>query len=150
MRHLTLGSAALALLFFGGAVPIAAQNPGISDISSQGQGTAQEKFNLSPSQEKNVTQALRNEQAQNPPAGFDGRVGSKVPDSMSARSLPNEASAQAPGTKGMLFVKLPDRVLLIDPENKAVVEIVADETTTGSGGSNTGPSAGGASGGGNK
>jgi hypothetical protein len=133
MRHLTLGSAALALLFFGGAVPVAAQSPGSSDMSSQGQGTAREKFNLSQSQEKNMMQALRNERTQNPPSGFDGSVGSKVPDSMSTSSLPNEATAQAPQTKGLLFVRLPDRVLLIDPDNKAVVEIVADETTTGSG-----------------
>lgn len=148
MRHLTLGSAALALLCFGGVVPVAAQTPGQGPggLSSSGQGTAQEKFNLSPSQEKSMTQALRNEQTQSAPSGFDGRVGSKVPDSMSTRSLPDQASAQAPQTKGLLFVKLPDRVLLIDPENKAVVEIVADETTTGSGGSNTGSSgAGGAS-----
>jgi hypothetical protein len=138
MRHLALSSAALALLFFGGAVPAAAQNAGGPAMSAQGQGTAQEQFNLSPSKERNMMQALRNEQTQNPPSGFDGRVGSKVPESMSTRPLSNEATAQAPETKGLLFVRLPDRVLLIDPENKAVVEIVADETTTGSAGSNTG------------
>jgi hypothetical protein len=143
MRHLTLGATALALLFFGGAVPAAAQNTG-SSMSSQGQGTSQEKFNLSPSKERQMMQVLRNEQTQNPPSGFDGRVGSKVPDSMTTKSLPNEASAHAPETKGVLFVRLPDRVLLIDPDNKAVVEIVADETTTGSG-SSDGDSPGGAS-----
>jgi hypothetical protein len=136
MRHLTFGAAALYLLLFGGTVPAAAQNPG--GMLNQGQGTSQEKFNLSPSQEHNMMQVLRNEQKQTPPAAFDGHVGSKVPDSMSTKSLPDEATAQAPETKGLLFVHLPDRVLLIDPDNKAIVEIVADHTTTGSGGSNTG------------
>jgi hypothetical protein len=136
MRHLTFGAAALYLLLFGGAVPAAAQSP--DNMLNQGQGTSQEKFNLSPSQEHNMMQALRNEQKQNAPSAFDGHVGSKVPDSMSTRSLPDEATAQAPETKGLLFVHLPDRVLLIDPDTKAVVEIVADHTTTGSGGSNTG------------
>jgi hypothetical protein len=136
MRHLTFGAAALYLLLFGGTVPAAAQNPG--GMLNQDQGTSQEKFNLSPSQEHNMMQALRNEQKQTPPAAFDGHVGSKVPDSMSTKSLPDEATAQAPETKGLLFVHLPDRVLLIDPDNKAIVEIVADHTTTGSGGSNTG------------
>jgi hypothetical protein len=136
MRHLTFGAAALYLLLFGGTLPTAAQSPG--GMLNQGQGTSQEKFNLSPSQEHNMMQALRNEQKQTPPAAFDGHVGSKVPDSMSTKSLPDEATAQAPETKGLLFVHLPDRVLLIDPDNKAIVEIVADHTTTGSGGSNTG------------
>jgi hypothetical protein len=136
MRHLTFGAAAVYLLLFGAAVPAAAQSPG--GMSGQGQGTSQEKFNLSPSQEHNMMQALRNEQKQNAPPAFDGRVGSKVPDSMSTKSLPDAATAQAPETKGLLFVHLPDRVLLIDPDTKAVVEIVADQTTTGSSGSNTG------------
>jgi len=144
MRHLTSATTALALLVFGGLAPAAAQAPGGSGMSSQGQGASQEKFNLSPSQERSMSQALRSEQTQNPPSGFDGRVGSKVPDSLSTRSLPDQASANAPQTKGLLFVKLPDRVLLIDPDNKAVVEIVADETTTGSGGSTTGSPAPGA------
>jgi len=130
------GAAALSVLLFGGAVPAAAQSPG--GMMNQGQGTSREKFNLSPSQEHNMMQALRNEQKQTPPSTFDGQVGSKVPDSMSTKSLPDEATAQAPQTKGLLFVHLPDRVLLIDPDNKAVVEIVADQTTTGSSGSNTG------------
>jgi hypothetical protein len=133
MRHLTFGAAALYLLLFGGTVPAAAQTPG--GMLNQGQGTSQEKFNLSPAQEHNMMQALRNEQKQTPPAAFDGHVGSKVPDSMSTKSLPDEATAQAPETKGLLFVHLPDRVLLIDPDNKA---IVADHTTRGSGGSISG------------
>jgi hypothetical protein len=134
MRHLTLASAALALVFLGGALPAAAQTPRDSSTSSQGQAV-QEKYKLTPSQEQNMMQTLRNEQTQNSPSGFDGRVGSKVPDSMSMRQLPNEAAAHAPQTKGLLFVRLPDRVLLIDPDEKAVVEIVADRATTGSGGS---------------
>ena len=34
--------------------------------------------------------------------------------------------------KNLLFVKLPDRIVLIDPDTKRVTEIVADEATTGS------------------
>jgi hypothetical protein len=32
----------------------------------------------------------------------------------------------------LLFVKLPDRIVLIDPETRLVTEIVIDEVTTGS------------------
>jgi hypothetical protein len=33
----------------------------------------------------------------------------------------------------LFFIKLPDRILLIDPDNKTVAEIVAGPATTGSG-----------------
>jgi hypothetical protein len=41
--------------------------------------------------------------------------------------------AQVPEAKEMLFIKLPDRILLIDPSSQAVAEIVlATPATTGS------------------
>jgi hypothetical protein len=70
-----------------------------------------------------------------------------MPDSMTAQSLPSNVTDQVPEAKNLLFVKLPDRVLLIDPDNKVVTELVMDsgassDTTTGSnsGSSNTGSS----------
>ncbi|MDR3486162.1 MAG: hypothetical protein P4M05_14795 [Bradyrhizobium sp.] len=66
---------------------------------------------------------------------------------MTAQSLPSNVTDQVPETKNLLFMKLPDRVLLIDPDNKVVTELVMDsgasiDTTTGSnsGSSNTGSS----------
>jgi hypothetical protein len=40
-------------------------------------------------------------------------------------------SDQVPEAKGLLFVKLPDRIVLIDPDTKLVTEIVMDSVTTG-------------------
>jgi hypothetical protein len=74
------------------------------------------------------------------PAGAQPQVGSKVPDSMSAQALPNNVTDQVPEAKNLLFVKLPDRVLLIDPDSKLVTEIVMDETTTGSNTTGSNPS----------
>jgi hypothetical protein len=47
--------------------------------------------------------------------------------------LPSGVQAQVPEAKGMLFVKLPDRILLIDPDSQAVAEIIMNPVTTGSG-----------------
>ena len=60
---------------------------------------------------------------------------------MSAQSMPSNVTNQVPETKNLLFVKLPDRIVLIDPDNKLVTQIVTDNTTTGS--STTGSSTGG-------
>jgi hypothetical protein len=40
--------------------------------------------------------------------------------------------SRASETKSYLFIKLPDRILLIDPDTKTVAEIVGAPATTGS------------------
>ena len=80
-----------------------------------------------------VGQGLASSPSQSAPNGAQPQVGNKVPDSMTAQSLPSNVTDQVPEAKNLLFVKLPDRILLIDPDSKQVTEIVAaDETTTGS------------------
>jgi hypothetical protein len=104
-------------------------------------GSGQEKFNLNQSQERMVSQGLQNEQSQPASPGFQGEVGSKVPDSMNARQLPNEVTSQVPQTRTYLFVKLPDRILLIDPQTRTVAEIVPNQAgTTGTGSPQSQPS----------
>ena len=95
---------------------------------------------LSASQERMVSQGLANSPSQSAPSGGQPQVGSRVPDSMSAQTLPSNVTDQVPEVKKLLFVKLPDRVILIDPDSKQVSEIVmdADSATTGSNSANPG------------
>jgi hypothetical protein len=87
---------------------------------------------LTAAQQRTVNQGLANSPSQAAPSA-QPQVGDKVPDSMNAQSLPTNVTAQVPEAKNLLFVKLPDRVLLIDPDSKTVTEIVAsDQATTGS------------------
>jgi hypothetical protein len=46
--------------------------------------------------------------------------------------MPQNVGQQVPEAKQLLFVKLPDRILLIDPDTKLVSEIVTEPSTTGS------------------
>ncbi len=120
--RMKLHAGALALAFLGCAGIAAAQNP---------PGNAQEKLNLNQSQERSVTEGLKNERAQSAP-GYQGQVGSKPPESLSQKPVPNNVTADVPATKGYLFVKLQDRILLIDPRSHTVAEIVIAPNTTGS------------------
>ncbi len=83
-----------------------------------------------------VTQGLAGVPSQPPLVGAQPRVSDAVPDSMTAQSVPSNVSNQVPAVKNLLFVKLPDRIILIDPDTKVVHEIVMnsslDSTTTGS------------------
>jgi hypothetical protein len=97
---------------------------------------------LTANQQQTVSQGLASSPSQSAPSGEQPQVGNKLPDSMSAQSMPSNVTNQVPETKNLLFVKLPDRIVLIDPDNKLVTQIVMDNTMTGSSttGSNTGGS----------
>jgi hypothetical protein len=132
--HTQLCAGALSLALLGSASVAFGQTPPAG-------GNGQEKFNLNQSQERMVSQGLQNEQSQPASPSFQGEVGSKVPDSMNARQLPNEVTSQVPQTRTYLFVKLPDRILLIDPQTRTVAEIVPNQAgTTGAGSPQSQPS----------
>jgi hypothetical protein len=111
----------------------------VAILSSVGFAAAQNASNhpdLTPIQQRTLSQGLANSPSQSAPAA-QPQVGDKMPDSMTAQSLPSNVTDQVPEAKNLLFVKLPDRVLLIDPDNKVVTELVMDsgassDTTTGS------------------
>jgi hypothetical protein len=134
-----LGAGALALVVLGGGFAAAQNAPG----GAPGSRPDQQQLNLSRSQGQMVSQGLSREAAQSAP-NYQGQVGSKPPDSTAAKPLPNNVTEQVPETKTYLFVKLPDRILLIDPDTQLVAEIVPADATTGSGtGSPSGPSGSG-------
>lgn len=96
---------------------------------------------LTARQQQMVSQGLASSPSQAAPDGSQPQVGNKLPASMTAQSLPSNVTDQVPDAKNLLFVKLPDRVLLIDPDSKMVTEIFgADETTTGSNTNSSNPS----------
>ena len=94
---------------------------------------------LTPTQQRTVSHGLASSPSQSAPTGAQPQVGDKVPDSMTAQQLPSNVTDQVPEAKKLLFVKLPDRVVLIDPDSKLVSEIVMDpDSATGSNSATTG------------
>jgi hypothetical protein len=113
-----------------GAVVLALLSSISLATAQRGPNTGQSE--LTPQQQQSVRQGLANQPNDSAPTGYQGQVGAKMPDSMTARPVPDDVAADVPATKNLLFVKLPDRVLLIDPDTKAVAEIVLATDTTGS------------------
>jgi hypothetical protein len=137
-RQLLSGSIAL-LLLGGGGSSLAEDSSGGAQATKPSQNTGttsqnDQQLKLNEAQGRTVVQGVGSEHAQAAPSGFDGQVGTKVPDSMNAHALPSEVTAQVPQTKGLLFLRLPDRVLLIDPDEKKVIEIVGDASKNDAGG----------------
>jgi hypothetical protein len=115
-----LRAGAFALALLGSAGLAAAQG-------TPGSGNAPDQLQLSPSQKQSIRQGLMSEQTQTT-AGSQGQVGSKTPASVTPHALPSDVTAQVPATKKFLFVKLPDRILLIDPDQQQVAEIILNDS----------------------
>jgi hypothetical protein len=125
-----LGAGAVTLAILSSISFAAGQNAPGQNAPTQAPGTVHP--DLTQKQERMVSQALATSPSQPAPAGVQPQVGSKLPDSMTAKTLPSDVTDQVPEAKQLLFVKLPDRVVLIDPDTQVVTEIVMDPATTGS------------------
>jgi hypothetical protein len=121
----------------GGAIAIAILGT-TGFAAAQRTGSAQPE--LTANQQQTVSQGLATSPSQPTPSGEQAQVGKQVPDAMSPQAMPNNVTDQVPETKNLLFVKLPDRILLIDPDNKLVTQIVVMDDNSSTTGSNTGGS----------
>jgi hypothetical protein len=116
----------LALAFIAGIGPATAQN-----APSQPAGAAAgQKSPLTEEQKRAISQALKSEQPQTMPAGTQAQVGKKLPEVMKLRPLPPEVLAVVPDAPDVLYVRLPDRILLLDPHTQITAEIILDSATT--------------------
>jgi hypothetical protein len=94
-------------------------------------GAAQ--LNLTSAQKQTILQGVANEKGQAAPSGFQAKVGEKVPQSVSMHQLPSNVSTQVSAAKGYEYAKFQNNeVLLINPKDRQVAEIIMSPSTTGS------------------
>ncbi len=95
-------------------------------------GVASADLNLTPQQKQTILQSVQSERGQPAPAGFLPKVGAPVPQSMSMQQLPSNVTTQVPAAKGLEYAKLDNNeILLIDPKDRKVAEIIMPSGTTG-------------------
>jgi hypothetical protein len=100
-------------------------------LASAALATAAE-VNLTAQQKQTIMQSVQTDRGQAPPVGFLPRVGAAVPQSMPMRQLPPNVTNQIPAAKGLEYSKLDNNdVLLIDPRDRRVAEIITPSSTTG-------------------
>ena len=60
------------------------------------------------------------------PAGFNPAVGAKIPSQkkLPIHPVPPPARAKVPALKSYDYAKLPDKILLVDPMTRKVVEVI--------------------------
>jgi hypothetical protein len=101
---------------------------------------ASAELNLTPQQKQTIMQSVQREQGQPAPAGFQPRVGASIPQSMSIQQLPSSVTTEVPVTKGLEYAKLNNNeILLIDPKDRRVADIIMPSGTTGAAPPSTSP-----------
>lgn len=87
---------------------------------------------LTDQQKQTLMQVMQTEKGQTAPAGFLSRIGAAVPQSISVRPLPADVARQVPAALGLEYAKLDnDEILLIDPKDMRVANIIMPSGTTG-------------------
>jgi hypothetical protein len=127
MRHLFRTSAVM-LALLSGAGTAGAQQPSSGSNTPSGRGPAaqppEQILVLSPAQRQAIVSGLRGEQTQSSAQGEQAQIGAKPPSAVMQQQLPDQVTSDVPQTKNLLFVKLPDRILLIDPDQQMVAQII--------------------------
>jgi hypothetical protein len=126
MRHLLRTSSIIAALLNAVVCAAAQQSPSTAPPmdAPPPSDSSQQALALNPAQRLAIVRDVRGEETQISAQGERAQVGSKATDSASLRPLPDQATSDVPQTKKLLFVKLPDRILLIDPDQQMVAEII--------------------------
>jgi hypothetical protein len=89
-------------------------------------------LNLTSQEKQEIVLSVQTENGQPAPAGFQPRVGASVPQSLPIRPLPVSVTSQVPVARGLQYAKLDtNEVLLIDPKERRVAEIIMSSGTTG-------------------
>ena len=114
---------AAALLLSGVSAASAA-----SHMSKEANGamTAGDTLALSATQQKEVWKDLSRHAAnQTAPSGFTATVGAAIPSAISTYPLPRQAARDVPAVKPYRYAMTQDKVLIVNPSDKKIADVVA-------------------------
>jgi len=91
-----------------------------------GATTAGDTLALSATQQKEVWKDLsRHATNQTAPSGFNAAIGTAIPSGISLYPLPRQAARDVPAVKPYRFAMLQNKVLIVNPSDKKIADVVA-------------------------
>jgi uncharacterized protein DUF1236 len=125
----TLPIAALVLISGMGLASAASSSSTTpSSTSSMGQQTAKDSLSLSKAQERTAWNDISKEGSkQSAPSNFTAFVGAQVPGSINLHSMPADVASQVPALKPYDYALLQERLLIINPSDKKVVDVIRSQ-----------------------
>lgn len=103
------------------------------DMQSKDSQTAtstKARIKLTPGQQRTIYQYVVNQREPELRGEFPVAVGAKVPSSLTLKELPKIVQMQIEPIKKYKFVKINDNLLLVDPKNRMVVEVITRDEGT--------------------
>jgi Protein of unknown function (DUF1236) len=121
---LPLLTCAAVLLVAAGTAARAADSDAMS--GSNAQSAPKDQISLSRTQERTAWRDLsRNATQQTAPSSFTPSVGATVPDGITLRTMPQRAANQLPTLKPYDFALLQNKLLIVNPNDKKVVDVIS-------------------------
>jgi Protein of unknown function (DUF1236) len=105
-----------------GAGVVRAQTSDIDEVMSAN-GLAP-KLELTAAQKSAIYQAVHKEKSKVAPSRFATNVGADVPPMIELYALPDDILANNPVTKLYKFTRVDDQVVLVDPTNMRVIDVI--------------------------
>jgi hypothetical protein len=84
-----------------------------------------DNLSLTTTQEKLAWNDLSKQAAsQRAPSNFSATVGTTVPNDIMLRSIPRKVASQLPTLKPYRYARLPNELLIVNPRDKKVVDVI--------------------------
>lgn len=84
-----------------------------------------DQLSLTSAQEHSIVQSVnKNAKKETAPAGFKAAVGQTVPTSIALHSFPSDATSQVPAVKPYDYAMLQDQLLIVNPQDKKIVDVI--------------------------
>jgi hypothetical protein len=131
MNHLRIGTITVALLgstalALAGGAGTSAQTTGGGAAATQQQtqmGTGGGQLTLSSEQREQIFEKVA-VSPQPAPSGFTPSVGAQVPAELQLQPIPQEVASEMPELQQFEVAKLEDQLLIVDPDNRQIVEVI--------------------------
>ena len=86
---------------------------------------ASDRLDLSDAQQKSIWKDISRHAAnQSAPSGFNAAIGTAIPASVSTYPLPRAAARDVPAVKPYRYAMLQNKVLIVNPSDKKIADIV--------------------------
>jgi hypothetical protein len=125
--RLHLATISLALAWTTGIAAAQVNPPGAPDDPLPGAlapPTNPSQIQLTPEQRRAILTAVKDTKIPPPSNAFTVAVGTQVPPSIELYALPIAALSQAPEAKLLRYTMVQNQVVLVDPTNLRVVEVI--------------------------
>ena len=120
-----LYQAAVALLLLGGSILPAAGQQGTMHTGAETNPAAVPNLKLTAAQQQTIYSSISSQkQKETAPSSFHAALGAVVPPSVELQALPKTIVELMPELKDYEYAMVANQVLLVDPKNKQVVEII--------------------------